>query len=86
MTDAAGRTVTREHPEHILLTKLERCESLRDVLEFCIWVLSEVGYKELAKATKRRLNEAIEEAAEIEQAAEAAKPVMPGEEDHEQPV
>lgn len=67
MTDAAGRTITREHPEHILLAKLEERESLRGVLEFCSWVLSEIGYKELSKAVERRLDEAIEEAAEIEE-------------------
>ena len=77
MTDAAGRTMTREHPEHILLDKLEQCEGLKDVLEFCIWVLDELGYKRLAKAARRRLEEAIEEAAEIEQNADQ-------ETDHEQ--
>jgi hypothetical protein len=68
--DAAGRIMTREHPEDVLLKKLEECESLRDVLEFCIWVLDELGYKRLAKASRRRLEQALEEAAEIEQAAE----------------
>ena len=72
MTDAAGRIVTREHPEHMLLAKLDRCESLREVLEFCAWVLAEIGYKELAKAARKRLEEAIEEAAEIEQEADRA--------------
>jgi len=81
MTDAAGRIVTREHPEHMLLAKLERCESLQDILQFCIWVLSEIGYKELARAIERRLEEAIEEA--DEKAANAANPIMFREEDHE---
>jgi hypothetical protein len=61
--------MTREYPEDILLTKLEKCESLRDVLEFCIWVLDELGYKRLAIAARKRLEEALEEAAEIEQQA-----------------
>ena len=65
MTDAAGRTVTREHPEHILLKQLEERESLRDVLEHCIWVLDEIGYKKLAKAATKRLEEAIDEAARV---------------------
>ncbi len=76
--DAAGRIMTREHPEDVLLKKLEECEGLRDVLEFCIWVLDELGYKRLAKSCRRRLEQALEEAAEIEQVAEAK-------EDHGQP-
>ena len=61
MTDDAGRTTTREHPEHVLLSKLEECESLRSILEFCIWVLNELGYRDLAKAATKRLKEAIDE-------------------------
>ena len=90
MTDAAGRTITREHPEHILLARLEQCESLREVLEFCAWVLSEIGYKNLARAIERRLEEAIEEA-EVEQTTPKAVerlgfPLVGPEEDHERPI
>ena len=82
MTDAAGRTITREHPEHILLDRLEKCESLRSVLELCVWVLSEIGYKKLAGAATKRLEEAIEEAAETK---ETSFPTLFDEEDHAQP-
>ena len=85
MTDAAGRTITREHPEHILLDRLEECESLRSVLEFCVWVLSEIGYKKLAKAATKRLQEAIEEAAAIEETAEVSFPTLIDEENRGQP-
>jgi len=74
MTDAEGRTVTREHPEDVLLNKLEMCRSLRSEYDLAIWILGEIGYTRLAKQMADNLEIAADLAAKKSTETELGKP------------
>lgn len=52
--DDAGRRVTREHPEDQLLTRAHESETLGELFDLCVWIVDEVGYREVAEVVRQR--------------------------------
>ena len=52
--DDAGRFVTREHPEDQLLARAHEADGLSDLFDLCVWIVDEVGYREVAQVIRER--------------------------------
>ena len=58
----SGQRITRDHPEHVLITKLEKCENARQVMGLALWVCDEVGYRDFVMAAWKKVEWLLEQA------------------------
>jgi len=49
-------STTRDHPQDLLIKKLENCDDGRDIFDLCLWILAEAGNHRFVAEVEKRLD------------------------------